>query len=284
MSYVLSRALALFVLVTWFQPLWAADKSIDCSGPSLLLPAKSKRSAEIPPVEFAEWVQRNRMRLGLSLENLAREIHQAGYPISQNKLYRLEQNLKPADQQKRPLGDIDREFRLRLEQVFGEPFLISGDELDLEKELVPAASVVELVRQVKQQGELSATPAHPVLQVLRTEMLSVNHEVRPSLPFEALSTIRKWQKIFGSTQSMEFQMAIFEVFQKNESGDGFMDQDDLMKNLVNQTGHSENTIRQYLSDWLEKGLLEKRSSTEKRSLSYGMTDKSGLLLSQFYSK
>lgn len=283
MSCVHAYSLALVILLTWFQPLWAANKHVDC-GSSILLPAKPKRSTDIPPVEFAEWVHRNRTRLGLSLENLAREIYNSGYPISQNKLYRLEQNLKPTGQQKRPLPEIDRELRIRLEQVFGEPFPIQDEQRDLEKELVPAASVVELVRQVKQQGESSAIPSHPVLQVLRAEMLSRSDEPQPSLPIEALRTMRKWQKIFGSAQSMEFQMGIFEVFQKNESTDGFIDRIDLMKDLVGQTGHSENSIKQFLNDWLEMGLVEKSTSPGKRTLKYRMTDKSRLLLSQFYGK
>jgi hypothetical protein len=100
--------------------------------------------------KFAQWVHDRRSERGLSLEVLARYISQAGYPISQNKLYRIEQNLKEEGEQKRPLQTIDYELLIRLEDVLDDRF-ISDEEARIE-EMVSVRDVVELLKNVAATG------------------------------------------------------------------------------------------------------------------------------------
>jgi hypothetical protein len=112
---------------------------------------------------FARWVQECRNRKGWSLEILARYLSEAGYPISQNKLYRIEQHLKEKGRQKRPLKTIDYELKIRLETVFGERF-ITGIPAPEDVEQVSVDSVLQIIENLKEQGARCAAPDHPSLK------------------------------------------------------------------------------------------------------------------------
>jgi transcriptional regulator with XRE-family HTH domain len=111
--------------------------------------------------KFAQWMQDRRIKNGWSLEVLARHISQAGYPISQNKLYRIEQNLKEEGHQKRPLQTIDYELKIRLEDVLGDRFLTEEGEYD---DLVSAKEVVELINDLAKVGTNINPPSNPALR------------------------------------------------------------------------------------------------------------------------
>jgi hypothetical protein len=112
--------------------------------------------------EFAAWVQEGRKKRGWSLEILARYISDAGYPISQNKLYRIEQHLKDEHDQKRPLKTIDYELKMRLETVLGERFVPKGFEPADRDDLVSAAGVIEMIRDIKANKTASQPPDDPI--------------------------------------------------------------------------------------------------------------------------
>lgn len=112
--------------------------------------------------DFAQWVQDSRRKKGWSLEILARHISEAGYPISQNKLYRIEQHLKDEPDQKRPLRTIDYELKMRLETVLGERFLAKDTIAPEPGDLVSAERVIEIVHNLKTRGSASVPPDGPV--------------------------------------------------------------------------------------------------------------------------
>jgi transcriptional regulator with XRE-family HTH domain len=134
---------------------------------------QQKQGSSLDIKLFAEWVRDLRTKQNLSLEALAREITHSGYPISQNKLFRLEQNLKEPEEQKRPLTNIDYELKLRLESVFGRAFPADKSEIDVYKELMPAADVFEMLQDIECNGPNSVAPEHPLLQLLHERMVKV---------------------------------------------------------------------------------------------------------------
>lgn len=105
---------------------------------------------------FAKWVYDHRIERGWSLEVLARHISQTGYPISQNKLYRIEQNLKEVGFQKRPLQTIDYELMIRFEDLFNDRFL-STEEANVD-ERVPTKDVLELIKNVADRNITESGP------------------------------------------------------------------------------------------------------------------------------
>jgi hypothetical protein len=108
--------------------------------------------------KFARWLKDRRDKNGWSLEVLARYVSQAGYPISQNKLYRIEQHLKPEGHQKRPLQTIDYELKIRLEDVLGDRFI--PEEGDYVDGMVSEKEVVELIENLtKDETNTIPSPA-----------------------------------------------------------------------------------------------------------------------------
>lgn len=69
-----------------------------------------------PPYEFDEWIKRHREAKGWALEVLARQLDKLGYPVSPNKLWRIENAAKYG------LHKIDLEFKLWLEALFEERY------------------------------------------------------------------------------------------------------------------------------------------------------------------
>ncbi len=125
--------------------------------------------------KFASWVHDTRNKQGLSLEILARCISDAGYPISQNKLYRLEQHLK--EDGKRPLKTIDYELKIRLESVLGESF-----EQGESEEAILLTDVLtlihELEKEVETRGEGLKPADNPSLRKVQTEIVKLLKKCR----------------------------------------------------------------------------------------------------------
>ena len=86
-------------------------------------------------VKFGEWQKSNRDRLGWSLEVLGRKLDRAGYPVSNNKLWRIENT------DKRPLKKLDNSLKLALEEVFGEQF--GEDKSDIKVSLKEILYVIQ---------------------------------------------------------------------------------------------------------------------------------------------
>ncbi len=105
--------------------------------------------------KFARWVHDKRNEQGLSLEILARCISDAGYPISQNKLYRLEQHLK--EDGKRPLKTIDYELKIRLESVLGEGF-----EQNESEETILLTDILALIKDLEKEVKTRGDGVKPV--------------------------------------------------------------------------------------------------------------------------
>ncbi|MGH1351540.1 MAG: hypothetical protein ACRBBN_12165 [Methyloligellaceae bacterium] len=120
--------------------------------------------------KFAGWVHDKRTEQGLSLEVLARCISDAGYPISQNKLYRLEQHLK--EDGKRPLKTIDYELKIRLESVLGESFEAGEDDQTILLTDI-LALIKDLEKDVKARGNSVKLADDLVLRKVQTEMIKL---------------------------------------------------------------------------------------------------------------
>lgn len=108
--------------------------------------------------KFAQWVRDRRIERRLSLEVLARYVSQAGYPISQNKLYRIEQNLKDEGEQKRPLQTIDYELLIRLEDVLDDRFMSDDDQRP--EDTVSTSDVVDLIENLTSGSGGKIDPPH----------------------------------------------------------------------------------------------------------------------------
>lgn len=136
-------------------------------------PSKPDRIIDLR--KFAQWVQDCRIERGWSLEVLARHISQAGYPISQNKLYRIEQNLKEGGLGKRPLQTIDYELLIRLEDVLNHKFL--SDEGNDTDEMVSTKEVVELINNfvAKDQGKLSPPSKNELRKIYDVLKVAFDH-------------------------------------------------------------------------------------------------------------
>ena len=86
---------------------------------------------EISLDELARALHDAREKKGWTLEQLSHELWQAGYPTSQNKLWRMEN---------KPPKRVDTELLLWLEKVLGTELIRSGD-----KNQILISDVLELI-------------------------------------------------------------------------------------------------------------------------------------------
>ena len=110
--------------------------------------------------EFSSWLKDQRERHGMTLQELAREIGKRGYPLSVNKLWRLENNA---------FKKFNYELEIRLKAFFEEDFAQGTRQRSGEFVLVD--DVVELIGHIANQGKSADVPHDPLLRRVYNKLL-----------------------------------------------------------------------------------------------------------------
>lgn len=121
--------------------------------------------------ELSNWVKKKRDKHGWSIETLAREITNKGYPISSNKIWRLEVG---------KIKKIDYEFLIRLEAVFQEQFTSTEANHSTEK-VVSVEAVLQLIDKLQKGETLPPEKRQP-------ELLLIYEKLQPT--FEKLRKLK----------------------------------------------------------------------------------------------
>ncbi len=112
--------------------------------------------------KLSNWVKKKRNQNGLSIEALAREITNTGYPISNNKIWRLETG---------KIKKLDYELLIRLEAVFQQQFNSSKKDSDA-GQMLSVNEVLHLINRLKNNEIL-----HP--KYLKPELLLIYDKLKP---------------------------------------------------------------------------------------------------------
>ena len=107
----------------------------------------AKKLEEISLAEMSSALRTGRERKGWTLEELSHALWEAGYPTSQNKLWRMENN---------PPKRVDTELLLWLEKVLEVELLPDG-----EKNQVLIDDVLELLDDIGAAREAGSPPKEP---------------------------------------------------------------------------------------------------------------------------
>lgn len=119
----------------------------------------ARRFQDIDLQVMSETVRKARERKGWTLEELSHALWERGFPTSQNKLWRMENN---------PPKRVDTELLLWLEKVL-EVGLISAED----KRQVLIDDVVELVDaflEAKREGRVPENPPQPGLSAIHAKL------------------------------------------------------------------------------------------------------------------
>ncbi len=112
--------------------------------------------------DFSKWVEQKRKEKQWSLENLARELEKQGYPISKNKLWRIE-HISESN-----LKKIDLELKVRLEGIFEGNF--SQHTTNQTKEEL-ALSIIDLIDKWKIDPFSIEPPDDPLIKEIYLHLI-----------------------------------------------------------------------------------------------------------------
>ena len=112
--------------------------------------------------EFSSWMKIQREYYCLTLDDLTQEVRKRGYPVSINKLWRLENG---------KLRKVDYELRIRLEAFFDEK-IQQGREKQRNEAFLLYDDVMELIDRIAKEGELSDLLQNPYLRDIYQKLMN----------------------------------------------------------------------------------------------------------------
>ena len=139
--------------------------------------------------EFPSSMKIKREYYGLTLDDLTQEVRRRGYPVSINKLWRLENG---------KLRKIDYELRIRLEAIFDDKMKLNGRQIEQDFFLDPD-DVIELLDRIDKGREFSDLLQNSYLR-------DIYHKIRdiyPQLMNHFIS--RETETVSDSVQEQERQ-------------------------------------------------------------------------------
>lgn len=111
--------------------------------------------------DFSSWMKIQREYNRLTLDDLTQEVRSRGYPISINKLWRLENG---------KLKKVDYELRIRLEEILDEKTQ-QGREKKRNETFLFHDDVMELIDRIVKGEELSGLLQNPYLRDIYQKLI-----------------------------------------------------------------------------------------------------------------